>query len=66
MPLCSICGELSDKVTRCKQCGERFCENCGDPEEKLCYYCDDEEDEDWDVDDEDYGKVSKLKFSNLP
>ncbi len=39
-------------VTKCKMCGEKFCSDCGEPDEKLCIYCLDDEDDDWD-DDED-------------
>jgi len=56
MPICAICGEEVDHVTKCKMCGEKFCVDCGEPDEKLCIYClddeefdeDEEEDEDWD------------------
>lgn len=60
MPICAICGEETDIVTKCKQCGEKFCADCGSPEDKLCIYCLDddeeesEEDEDWKEEDEDY------------
>ena len=58
MPICAICGEEAEHVTKCKMCGEKFCADCGEPDEKLCIYClDDEDDEfddddDWDDDDE--------------
>ena len=59
MPICAICGEEADNVTKCKMCGEKFCVDCGEPDEKLCIYCLDNEeelekdedlgkDEDWD------------------
>ena len=55
MPLCSLCGENMDHVTKCKNCGERFCDDCGEPEEKLCIYCLDEdyEDDDYEEDEDD-------------
>ena len=28
-------------------CGEKFCADCGEPDEKLCIYCLDDDDEDW-------------------
>lgn len=57
MPLCSICGDDADKVVKCSMCGEKFCAECGNQEKKLCYYCDEEDDESEDssdYDDEDY------------
>jgi hypothetical protein len=54
MPICDICGEDVDKTTKCKVCGEKFCFDCGDVDEKLCIYClDEDEDEDFDDDDWD-------------
>ncbi|MCW4012190.1 MAG: hypothetical protein NWF07_04265 [Candidatus Bathyarchaeota archaeon] len=54
MPICAICGEEVEVVTKCKMCGEKFCSDCGEPDEKLCIYClDDEDDADWDDDDWD-------------
>jgi hypothetical protein len=52
MPICAICGEEVEHVTKCKMCGEKFCQDCGEPDEKLCIYCVDEDD-DW-TDDEDW------------
>lgn len=47
MPECMICGMESDTLYKCKVCGDRFCEECGDTEQKLCLYClEMEEDED--------------------
>jgi len=44
----------SDNLTRCKVCGDRFCEECGDTAEKICLFClDDEADDDWDDDEDD-------------
>jgi hypothetical protein len=56
MPVCTICGEEVDKVIKCSECGERYCEDCGEHERKLCYYCDEEADseEDSEYDDEDW------------
>ncbi len=52
MPECIVCGMESDTLYKCKVCGERFCEECGDMDEKICLFClDEEEDEDsWDED----------------
>lgn len=52
MPICAICGEEVEHVTKCKMCGEKFCSDCGEPDEKLCIYCMDDDD-DWD-DEEDF------------
>lgn len=52
MPECIVCGMESDTLYKCKVCGDRFCEECGDTEEKICLFClDEEEDEDsWEED----------------
>ena len=47
MPTCAICGEQAEHTTKCKMCGEKFCADCGNPDEKLCLYCLDEDDENW-------------------
>lgn len=43
MPICTICGEDVEKVVKCKECFEKFCEGCGVHEKKLCYFCDNED-----------------------
>jgi hypothetical protein len=53
MPMCSLCGEEMDHVTKCKTCGEKFCDDCGDTDEKLCIYCLDEDSDEDDDDSED-------------
>jgi hypothetical protein len=54
MSVCSICGEDTDSLIKCKECGARFCEYCGDHEDKLCDYCYDEDTiDDEDLEDED-------------
>ena len=56
MPICEICGEDSDKVTKCKSCGYKFCEDCGDEGGKVCIYCEEDiEDDESDDEDEDNG-----------
>ena len=50
MPLCAMCGENVEHTTKCTMCGEKFCADCGNPEEKLCIYCEDEDDDDLDED----------------
>lgn len=54
VPLCTLCGEDVDSVTKCIICGAKFCSDCGEHDEKTCVYCY-EEDEEWDSewDDED-------------
>lgn len=54
MPICAICGVESDQITKCKMCGEKFCPDCGEPDQKLCIYCLDDEDDVWDDEDEDW------------
>jgi hypothetical protein len=62
MQLCTICGEDVELVTKCKECGARFCAFCGDHDDKLCDFCydenalDDDDDEDWDYEDEDWNQ----------
>jgi len=46
MPECFICGMETEPIYKCKICGERFCDDCGSPSEKLCLYCLEEEEED--------------------
>jgi hypothetical protein len=55
MPECEICGEESDKLITCKNCGAKFCEDCGSPIEKLCEFCAEEEE----VDEEDLEDVDE-------
>jgi hypothetical protein len=50
MPICAMCGEHVEHATKCTMCGEKFCDDCGEPEEKLCIYCSD--DDDWNPDDD--------------
>jgi len=47
MPTCAVCGLESNNLTRCKICGDRFCEECGDKDEKICLFCLDDETGDW-------------------
>ena len=39
MPFCGICGEETSSTTKCVVCGDRFCMDCGDVDEKNCIYC---------------------------
>lgn len=61
MSECEICGEEEDHLIKCKQCGKYFCEYCGSAEEKLCFDCLDEfedeyldDDEDWDEEEDEF------------
>ena len=54
MPKCDLCGIDEDQLYKCKECGRKFCEWCGDVNEKMCIDCLDAlEDEDWDDEDDD-------------
>ena len=53
MPICAMCGEEVEHVTRCKTCSEKFCTDCGDVESKQCVYCLEDDDDDFDNDYED-------------
>jgi len=55
MSVCEICGEEEPVIVKCKVCGTRFCEFCGDQAEKLCIECSDSDrdDDDTDYPDED-------------
>jgi len=52
MPICNVCGEEEEIVTKCKTCGANFCEYCGEVEAKQCIECYDDSDDDEDSDDE--------------
>ncbi|MFQ5815659.1 MAG: hypothetical protein ACE5G7_04090 [Candidatus Hydrothermarchaeaceae archaeon] len=45
MSECGICGEKTAEISKCKECGTLFCDDCGDTVEELCEYC--QEEEDW-------------------
>ena len=45
MSECIVCGMESDTLYKCKICGDRFCEECGDVEARLCMFCLDEEED---------------------
>ena len=52
MPLCAMCGENVEHTTKCTMCGEKFCSDCGKTEDKLCIYCQDDDDDDLEDDDD--------------
>lgn len=35
-PKCSICGSTSFGMEWCVECDRPFCEECGDPDERIC------------------------------
>ncbi|MCW1301281.1 MAG: hypothetical protein QW507_01880 [Candidatus Nanoarchaeia archaeon] len=39
MPRCEICSNEVSKVYKCKSCGAKFCENCGDVDKLICEDC---------------------------
>jgi hypothetical protein len=54
MPICEICGMEVEKVQECTECHSKYCEECGDTKQKLCYDClgwTDDIDEEWTEDD---------------
>jgi len=53
MPICEICGMEVSEVKECKECESKFCEECGDEKNSLCYDCQgwtDDPDDDWEED----------------
>lgn len=39
MPICEICGMEVTEVHNCKDCEAKFCDECGNIKERLCYDC---------------------------
>ncbi len=39
MPICEICGMEAVEVFDCSQCNAKFCKECGNIKDKLCYDC---------------------------
>lgn len=39
MPICEICGMEVVAVHDCSECDAKFCDECGDIKNKLCYDC---------------------------
>lgn len=39
MPICTMCEDEVEEVTRCNMCGLTFCAECGNADNKLCTYC---------------------------
>ena len=59
MPICDKCGEEEEKLYKCQNCEEMFCEWCGSKDEMLCIDCmedadyEEQDDEDDEEDDEE-------------
>jgi hypothetical protein len=52
MPICEICGMEVIEIHNCKECEAKFCNECGNMKERLCYDCigwgeNELENEDW-------------------
>jgi len=45
MATCTICGEEVETTFRCKMCGGKYCAACGDPDENVCTYCNEDGEE---------------------
>ena len=39
MPVCEICGMEAVEVYTCSKCEAKFCKECGDLKDKMCYDC---------------------------
>ena len=39
MPICEICGMEVVEVFDCSRCDAKFCKECGNIKDKLCYDC---------------------------
>jgi len=53
MPICEICGMEVEKVHVCTECQSKFCKECGDVKQQLCYDClgwTEDVEEGWDMD----------------
>jgi hypothetical protein len=55
MPICEICGMEVVEVFDCSRCDAKFCKECGNIKDKLCYDCLGWNSEQLDVDLEDEG-----------
>jgi len=45
MPECEVCDAGVEVLYTCKICGTKFCSSCGSMEDRLCYYCQEDEEE---------------------
>ncbi|TEU11572.1 hypothetical protein E3J20_02600 [Candidatus Bathyarchaeota archaeon] len=55
MPICEICGMEVIEVFDCSRCDAKFCKECGNIKDKLCYDCLGWNSEQLEVDREDEG-----------
>lgn len=39
MPKCSLCNKKVKETFRCKECGTKFCKNCGNVVAEMCVDC---------------------------
>jgi len=39
MPICEICGMEVIEVFDCSRCDAKFCKECGNIKDRLCYDC---------------------------
>ena len=53
LPRCQICGNNVEKTYKCTVCGEKFCEWCGDVNDKICIDCLDSQEQDYESNYED-------------
>ena len=53
MPRCSICRQVKDDVIECKECGQKFCRDCGNYNKGYCDDCKEYEKDDETKTDED-------------
>ena len=57
MPICEICGMEVIEVFDCSRCDAKFCKECGNIKDKLCYDCLGWNSEQLEVDLEDEGRA---------
>jgi hypothetical protein len=62
MPMCAICGEESEQVSKCNMCGETFGTCCTGDEKGKCWYCIDDVE---DILDEDEDNRDKIDYDDL-
>ena len=39
MPICEICKKKKKTTFKCKECGAKHCDKCGDVDRELCLDC---------------------------
>lgn len=68
MPRCSICRQVKDTLATCKECGQKFCPDCGNYNKGYCEDCkeyESYEDEKVDEDKEVAHEVQELEQENI-